>query len=67
MTVTSAYIFLKPKLNEITDNINNTRLEHGQNYGDNFCRKIEVRCNNNFSDKLKKTLGIIIIVEYKKR
>ena len=53
MIVTSEYNFLNPKINEITDIINNTRLEHSQKYGDNYCRKIEVKCNNIFLYKNK--------------
>ena len=44
---------MNPKLNEITDIINNLRLEHDQNFRDNFCRKIDVKCNINFLDKIK--------------
>ena len=50
MIVTSEYIFNDPKLNEITDNIKNTRREHNQKYGDNYYRKFEVRCNVEFFD-----------------
>ena len=56
---------MNPKLNEITDIINNTRLEHDQNYGDNYCRKIEVRCNIKFFHKIKnKTKNITIKYYY---
>ena len=54
MIVTSEHIFVNPKLNEITDTIKNTRLEHDLKYGDKYCGKIEVRCNIKFFDKIKK-------------
>ena len=53
MIVTSEYVFNNPKLDELTDFIKNTRLENDKKYGDNYCRKIEVRCNVKFFDKIK--------------
>ena len=49
--VTSEYIFLKPELIELKDNINNTILELNAKYGDNYCRKIEIKNNFQFFDK----------------
>ena len=46
--VTSEYIFLNPKLNEINDIINNKILKHNKKYGDNYCRKIKFKDNMNF-------------------
>ena len=43
--VTREYIFINPKLNEIKDIIENTRLEHIRKYVDNYCRKIEFKYN----------------------
>ena len=43
MIVISAYVFNNPKLDELTDIIKNARLEYDRKYGDNYCRKIEVR------------------------
>ena len=64
MIVTSEYIFLNPKINEITDILNNTRLGQDQKYGDNCSRKIEVRCNINFLDKIKNKTKNITISDY---
>ena len=48
----------------------NTQLEQDQKYGENYCRKIEVRCNIKFFDKMKnKTKNITIrhyLVQYGK-
>ena len=52
MIDTSDYVSLDPNLNEISDNLKNPRLEHDRNYGHNYCRKIEVRCNVKFLDKI---------------
>ena len=52
--VTSEYIFLNPKLNEMNDFKNNTLLEHNRKNGDNHCRKIEFNFNNKIFDKIKK-------------
>ena len=61
ITVTSEYISLNPKLNEINDIIANTRQEYDKKDGDYFCRKVEVRCNINFFDENKnKTKNITI-------
>ena len=43
MVVTSDYVFNNIKLDEITDIIKNTRLEHDKNYGDKLCRNIMLR------------------------
>ena len=64
MIVTSEYIFLNPKLNEIKDIINNTRLEHDQKYGDNYCRKIEVGCNFKLFNKIKNKTKKITTIQY---
>ena len=64
MIGTSEYRFLNPKLNEIIDIINNTQLEHDQKYGDDYCRKIEVRCKIEFSDKIKNKTKNITINHY---
>ena len=42
MTVTSEYVFLNPKLDEIYNILENTKLEH-DNYGGSRFRKIEVK------------------------
>ena len=54
MIVKSEYLFNKPKLNETNDFKKNTILEHDQKYGDNYCRKFEVRGNIKFFAKIKK-------------
>ena len=64
ITVTSEYIFLNPKLKEIIDITNNTILEHNKENGDNFRRKIEIKYNIKFFDKIKnKTKNITTIME----
>ena len=35
--VTSEYIFINPKVNEMKDIITNTRLEHDRKYGIDCC------------------------------
>ena len=60
MFVFSEYVFINPKLDEITDNIKNTQLGHDRKYGDNYCRKIQVRCTIEFFDKKNKTKNITI-------
>ena len=37
MIATSEYVFNNPKLDELTDIIKNTRLEHYKKYGYNYC------------------------------
>ena len=64
MIVTSEYIFLNPKLNEINDNIKNTQLENIRKHGDNYCRKIEVRCNIENFDKTKNKTKNVTIKHY---
>ena len=51
--VATEYNFLNPKLNEITDIINNTRLGHDRKDGDDYYRKFEVRCSVKNFDKIK--------------
>ena len=63
--VTSDYLFINPKINEIKDIIKNTRLEYDRKYGDKCCRKIEVRCNNKFFDKTKNKTTNITIKHYR--
>ena len=63
--VTSEYTFINPKIKEMKDIIKNTRLEHDRNYGDNYCRKNDVRCNIKFFDKIEnktKKLRVDIII-----
>ena len=64
MILTSEYVFNIPKIDEITDIIKNTQLEHDKKYGDNYCRKIEVRCNIEFFDKMKNKTKNITIKHY---
>ena len=49
--VTSEYIFLNQKLNEVNNFIDNTILEHIKKDGDNYCRKI--KCKNNIHFLIK--------------
>ena len=51
--VTSEYIFINPKLNEIKDITTNIRLEHDRKHGDSCCDKIDVKCEFKFFDKKK--------------
>ena len=64
MIVASEYNFLNPKLNEISDIIKNTRLENSRKIGYNYCRKIEVKCNNKFFYKNKIQNQNITIKDY---
>ena len=64
MIVTSEIVFINPKLDEITDIIKNTQLEHDKKYGDNYCRKIGVRCNINFFDKIENKTKNFTIKHY---
>ena len=65
MIVTSEYIFINPKLNEINDIIKNTQREHKQKYGDILCRKIEVKCNVKLLDETKNKTKKIMIMNYR--
>ena len=49
---------------ETNDNIKNTQLEHNRKYGDNYCTKIEVRCNNKFFDRTKNKTKNLMIKHY---
>ena len=53
MYVTSEYIFLKPIINEINDNLKNTILEL-KKIGDNYFRKMEFKHNIQIFDEMKK-------------
>ena len=64
MIVTSEYVFRNFKIDEITQIIKNTQLEHNREYGDNYCRKIHIRCNNKFFDKIKNKTKNITIKNY---
>ena len=64
MIVTSDYVVNNPKLDELTDIIKSTRQEHDRKYGDNYCRKMEVRCNIKFFDKIKNKTKNITIKHY---
>ena len=41
--VTNGYIFINSSKNEINNIIENTKLEHNEKTGDNYCRKIEFK------------------------
>ena len=45
MIVTSEYVFHNSKLKEKSGIIENTPLYHAREYGDKYCRKIEIKCN----------------------
>ena len=62
--VTSEYIFMNRKLNEINDLLKNARLENDRKYGDNYCRKIKVIYNCKFFDKIKNKTKNITIKHY---
>ena len=51
--ITSESLCPNAKLKEIKDIINNTILEHNKKYGDNYCRKLEIKYNIQFFDKIK--------------
>ena len=51
MIVTSEFVFNNPKLDEISDIMENTQLEHDRKDDDSYCRKIQVRCKIEFFDK----------------
>ena len=61
--VTSEYIFINRKY-EIKDIIKNTRLEYDGEYGYEYCRKIEVRCNIEIFDKIKNKTKKVTIKPY---
>ena len=39
MSIISEYVFNKPKLDEISNNINKTRNEHDKKYGDDYKKR----------------------------
>ena len=50
--VTSEYIFINPKLNEMKDIITNTRLEHDRKYGIDCCSEVKINFNVEFFGKI---------------
>ena len=60
MIFTSEYVYNNPKLNEINNITKNTQLKYEQKDGYNYYRKVDVKCNVIFYDKIKKTKNIII-------
>ena len=61
MFVTSEFVHINPKLNEIKNIIKNTQLEKNQKYGYDYYRKVIVKCNVEFFDKIEnKTKKIMI-------
>ena len=71
MIVTNEHVFNNPKLGELADIIKDTRLEFVKNYGKNYCRRNEVRCNVKCFNRIQnKTKNITIkhyFVHYGKR
>ena len=64
MIFTNAYDINNPKLDNLTNIIQNTRLEHDKKYGEKCCRKIEVRCIFKCFDKMKNKRKNIMIKHY---
>ena len=64
VNVTSENIFINAKLSEINDIMKNTRLEYDQQYGEHYCREIEVRCNFKFFDEIKNKTKNFTIKHY---
>ena len=53
MIVTSEYIFNNLKLEETNEIIKNTLLKHDERYGYICNKKVKVKCNTKFFDKIK--------------
>ena len=51
--VTSEYIFLNPKIDEINDIKNNKILGHSKNYGEDSCEKVIFKNDMKLFDKIK--------------
>ena len=61
MFVTAEFVYINPKLNEINNIIKNTQLDYNQKYGNDYYRKVNVKCNVRFLDKMEnKTKNIMI-------
>ena len=50
--VTSEYVFNNPKMNEINDIIEKTRLKHDRKYGIDCFSEVKIRFNVEFFDKI---------------
>ena len=64
MIITSEYVFINPKLNEISNITRNTERKHNEKYGSDLKDKIEVMCDVEFKDKLKNKTRIVKINHY---
>ena len=53
MIITSEYVYTNIKLNETRNIVENTKLEHEQEYGENYPRSVKVECVATFFDKIK--------------
>ena len=51
MFITSEFVYINPKLDEINNIIKNTQLEYNQKYGYNYYTKVNVKCNVKFFDR----------------
>ena len=58
---TSDYVLNNPKVNEISNIVENKLLEHTQKYGASYHRIVKVKCVADFWDKIKNELKIITI------
>ena len=59
MIVNSEFVFNNTKLNEINIFINNTQLKYEQRHGYNSNRKVDVKGNVIFFDKIKNKTKIL--------
>ena len=64
MSIISEYDFNNPKLDEISNIINNTLNEHDKNYGADFKDKVKIMCEVEFIDKLGIKIKVVKINRY---
>ena len=62
--ITSEYVYYNNNLNETSDIVENSLLEHEQKHGANYHRSIEVTCVAEILDKVKSEMKIIITKRY---